>query len=72
MQRCLGAQDAGYEVGSYLKALEDNHPGRLWEVLTTGRASKFAPAEQVVDEASLAYFKNNLLEVRPLLVVLMP
>ena len=66
----MGAQDAGYEVGDYLIALEAKHPGKLWEVLTCGRASKFAPAEQApgpvpAEETSLNVFKNNLPEVRP-------
>ena len=64
----MGAQDAGYAVGDYLMAMEAKHPGKLWEVLTCGRASKFAPLKPAQDpvppeEASLNTFKNNLPEV---------
>ena len=67
-ERRLGAQDAGYEVGDCLIALEAKHPGKQWVVLSCGRASKFAPAEQApgpisFEETSLI-FKNNLPEVR--------
>ena len=66
----LGAQDAGYEVGEYLIALGATHPGKLWEVLTCGRASRLAPVEQPQnplspEEASLNAFKNNLPEALP-------
>ena len=52
-----------------MKALEAKHPGKLWEVLTRGRFSKYAPAEQAQsdlpdEDASLNVFKNNLPHVR--------
>ena len=56
-------QDAGYELGDYLIALAKERPGKLWEVLTTGRASELAPEVPGSADDKLSFYRDNLSKV---------